>query len=88
MIEAEGMINNHAFAIILVDSRASHSYIDFQVVEILKIPRRKNGKYWLVQLATRANGILIELVKLGPMGMIGLSTKEDWNILPLGSYDC
>ena len=34
MIEVEGMINNHAFTI-LIDSGASHSYIDLRVVEIL-----------------------------------------------------
>ena len=48
MIEVEGMINNHSFTI-LIDSGASHSYIDPKVVEILKFPRRKNGKYWLVK---------------------------------------
>jgi hypothetical protein len=44
MIEVEGMINNHAFTI-LIDSRDSHSYIDPWVVEILKFPRSKYGKY-------------------------------------------
>jgi hypothetical protein len=34
MIEVEGMINNHAFTI-LIDSGASHSYIDTEVVERL-----------------------------------------------------
>ena len=38
MIEVEGMINNHAFTI-LIDSRVSHSYIYPKVVEILKLPR-------------------------------------------------
>jgi hypothetical protein len=51
MIEVEGMINNHAFTI-LIDSRVIHSYIDPKVVEILQFPRSKHGKYWLVQLAT------------------------------------
>jgi hypothetical protein len=32
MIEVEGMINNHAFTI-LIDSGSSHSYIDPRVVE-------------------------------------------------------
>jgi hypothetical protein len=32
MIEVEGMINNHAFTI-LIDSGDSHSYIDPKVVE-------------------------------------------------------
>jgi hypothetical protein len=51
MIEVEGMINNHAFTI-LIDSRDSHSYIDPGVVESLQLSRSKHEKYWLVQLAT------------------------------------
>jgi hypothetical protein len=51
MIEVEGMINNHAFTI-LIDSGASHSYIDPRVVESLQLSRSKHGKSWLVQLAT------------------------------------
>jgi hypothetical protein len=47
MIEVEGMINNHAFTI-LIDSGASHSYIDPRVVESLQLSRRKHGKSWLV----------------------------------------
>jgi hypothetical protein len=53
MIEVEGMINNHAFTI-LIDSGASHSYIYPKVVERFQLPRRKHGKSWLVQLATGA----------------------------------
>jgi predicted aspartyl protease len=71
MIEVEGMINNHAL-LFLVDSGASHSYIDSQVVERLQFPRSKHGKSWLVQLATGAKRKVIELVKSGPVGMIGL----------------
>jgi hypothetical protein len=44
MIEVEGMINNHAFAI-LIDSAASHSYIYPRVVESLQLSRRKHEKY-------------------------------------------
>jgi hypothetical protein len=51
MIEVEGMINNHAF-IILIYSGASHSYIDPRVVESLQLLRRKHEKSCLVQLAT------------------------------------
>jgi hypothetical protein len=41
-----------------------------------------------VQLATGAKRKVVELVKSCPMGMNGLSTKEDLKILPLGSCDC
>jgi hypothetical protein len=47
MIEVEGMINNHAFTI-LIDSGASHSYVDPRVVESLQLSRSKHGKSWLV----------------------------------------
>jgi predicted aspartyl protease len=47
MIEVEGMINNQTI-VILIDSGASHSYIDPKMVERLQLPRRKHGKAWLV----------------------------------------
>jgi hypothetical protein len=43
MIEVEGMINHHAFTI-LIDSGASHSYIDPRVVESLQLSRSKDEK--------------------------------------------
>jgi hypothetical protein len=86
MIEVEGMINNQTIAI-LIDSGASHSYIDPKMVERLHFPRRKHGKYCLVQLATRSKRKVNEMVKSCPVDMNGLSTKENLNIFPLGSYD-
>jgi hypothetical protein len=47
MIEVEGMIKNQTIAT-LIDSGASHIYIDPKMVESLHLPRRKHGKYWLV----------------------------------------
>jgi hypothetical protein len=58
------------------------------MVERLHLPRRKHGKPWSVQLATRAKRKINEMVKSCPMDMNGLSTRVDLNILPLGSYDC
>jgi hypothetical protein len=87
MIEVEGMINNHAFTI-LIDSGASHSYIDPKMVESLHFPRNKHGKSWLVQLATGAKRKVTEMVKSCLMDMNGLSTREYLNILPLCFYDC
>ena len=47
MIEVEGMINNQTISI-LIDSGASHSYIDPKMVERLHFTRIKHGKSWLV----------------------------------------
>jgi hypothetical protein len=87
MIEVEGMINNRPFTI-LIDSGASHSYINPRLVESFHLSRRKHEKSWLVQLATGTRRKFTELVKSCPMDMNGLSTKDELNILPLGSYDC
>jgi hypothetical protein len=87
MIEVEGMINNRPF-IILIDSGASHSYVDPRVVEILHLSRSKHEKSWLVPLATGTKRKVVELVKSCPMDMKGLSTKAELNILLVGSYDC
>jgi hypothetical protein len=86
MIEVEGMINNQTIAI-LIDSGASHSYIDPKMVESFHLPRSKHGKYWLVQLDTGAKRKVNEMVKSCLMEMNGLNTREDFNIFPLGSYD-
>jgi hypothetical protein len=75
MIEVEGMINDHAFNI-LIDSGASHSYIDPKMVESLHFPRNKHGKSWLVQMATRAKRKVTEMVKSCLMDMNGLSTMD------------
>jgi hypothetical protein len=87
MIEVEGMINNQTLAI-LIDSEASHSYIDPKMVESLQVPRSKHGKSWLVKLATGAKIKVNEMVKSCLIDMNGQNTKADLNILPLGSYDC
>jgi hypothetical protein len=41
MIEVEGMFNNQTI-VILIDSGASHSYIDPNMVETFHLPRRKH----------------------------------------------
>jgi hypothetical protein len=87
MIEVEGMINNQPFTI-LIDSGASHSYIDPRVVESFQLLRRKHEKPWLVKMATRTKRKVTELVNSCPMDMNGLSTKVELNIFPLGSYEC
>ena len=86
MIEVEGMINNQTI-VMLIDLVASNSYIDPNMVESFQLPRIKLGKYWLVQLATRAKRKVNEMVKTCLMDMNGLNAREDLNIFPLGSYD-
>jgi predicted aspartyl protease len=87
MIEVEGKIDNHPITI-LIDSGASHSYINSNIVEIFHLQRSKHKKSWLVQLATGAKRNINELVKYCPIDMNGLNTKVDVNIIPLGSYEC
>jgi hypothetical protein len=74
MIEVEGKINDQPIAI-LIDSGASHSYLDPKMVEIFQLSRSKLGKPWLVQLATREKRKINEMVKACPMEMNGLHTK-------------
>jgi hypothetical protein len=86
MIEVEGNINDQPIAI-LIDSGDIHSYLDPNMVEIFQFPRRKLGKPWLVQLATREKRKFNDMVKACPMEMNGLRTNADLNIIPLGVYD-
>jgi hypothetical protein len=62
MIEVEGMINNQTMAI-LINSGASHSYIDPKMVENLQLPRSRHGKSWLVQLDTVTKRNVNDMVK-------------------------
>ena len=71
----------------MIDSGASHSYVDPRVVEILHLTKRKHEKSWLVQLAIGTKRKVTELVKSCSVDMKGMSTKAELNILPLGSYD-
>jgi hypothetical protein len=87
MIEVEGMINNQTITI-LIDSGASHSYIDPKMVEKFHFPRIKHGKYWLVQPTTTAKRNVNEMVKSCPIHMNGLNIKVDLNMFSSGSYDC
>jgi hypothetical protein len=87
MIEMEGKFDNRPIAI-LIDSRASHSYINSNIVERFHLQRSKHKKSWLVQLATRDKRKINELVKDCPIDMNGLGTKVDVNIIPLGLHDC
>jgi hypothetical protein len=87
MIEVEGKIDNQPIEI-LIYFGASHSYIKFNIVEIIHLQRSKHNKSCLVQLATGGKGKINELVKYFQIYMNRLNRKVDLNIIPLGSYDC
>jgi predicted aspartyl protease len=87
MIEVEGKIDNHPIAI-LIDSGASHSYINANIVEIFHLQRSKNKKSWLVQLAMGAKRKINEFVTDCQIDINGINTKVDVNMIPLGSCDC
>jgi hypothetical protein len=76
MIEVEGRINNQTISI-LIYSRASHSYIDPKMVESFHLPRRKHGKYWLVQLSIGTKRKVNEMVKSCLMDMNGMNTRVE-----------
>jgi hypothetical protein len=87
MIEVEGKINDQPIYI-LIDSGSIHSYNDPNIVERFHFQRRKQEKYWLVQVARGAKRRINELVKDCPMDMNELRKMVYFNIIPLDSYDC
>jgi hypothetical protein len=62
MIEVEGKIDNQPVAI-LMDSRASHSYIYPNLVEIFKLKKCNPEKSWLVPLDTGTKRGINNIVK-------------------------
>jgi len=85
MIQVEGMIHNQIISI-WIDFGAIHSYIDPNLVEKLHLGKCKHERSWTVQFATGTKRKVSELVKKCPLGMNGLNTVADLNIIPLGSY--
>jgi len=66
MIEVEGKIDNQLIEI-LVDSGASHSYINANIVETFHLQRSNHNKSWLVHLTMGAKRKINELVKYCPI---------------------
>jgi hypothetical protein len=87
MFEVEDKISGQPNNI-LIDSRATHSYLDPNMVERFHFLRRNLGKSWLVQLATGEKRKINEMVNACPLEMNGLHTKVDLNIIDLGLYNC
>jgi hypothetical protein len=68
IIEVEGKIDNYTIAI-LIDSGASHSYIDPNLVERFKLKKCRHEKSCLVYLNTGIKRIINECVKEFPINV-------------------
>jgi hypothetical protein len=86
MIKVEGEIINQPIAI-LIDSGASHCYIDPKIVDRLHLEKSKLGKSCLVHLAMRTKRRINEVVISCPINLNGVNKIVDMNIIPLGNYD-
>jgi hypothetical protein len=86
MIEVEGKVINQPVAI-LIDSGASHCYIDPKIVDILRLEKSKLGKASLVQLATGTKKRIHDMVRSCSISLNNVNTSIDLNIIPLGCYD-
>ena len=71
----------------MIDLESTHSYVSPKVVESCSLGKVKHNKSWLVQLSTRTKRKLSEFVIDFPTWLNGILTKENLNVLPLGSYD-
>ena len=85
-MEIEGIVLNHAISV-LIDPRATLSYISLGTVELCKIAKEKHVRPWWVQLATGAKRKVTDYVTNCEIQLQDHKTKIDLNILPLGSYD-
>jgi hypothetical protein len=86
MIEVEGKIINQP-VVVLIDSGASHCYIDPNIVDRLHLEKSKLQKASLVQLATGTKRRIHDMVRSCSISINGVNTSIDLNIIPLGSYD-
>jgi hypothetical protein len=86
VVEIEGKIHDTRISI-LIDPRATLSYITLKVVESNELKRLKHAKSWLVQLATGTKRKVIDYISDFEFSLDGQTIRTDMNILPLGSYD-
>ena len=74
MINVEGKIINHHVSI-LIDSGASHFYIDPKIVDRLHLEKSKLGKASLVQLATGTKRRIHDMVRSCSISLNGVNTS-------------
>jgi hypothetical protein len=83
MIEVEGKIINQYVAI-LIDSGASHYYVDPKIVHSLHLEKSKLEKSSLVHLATGTKRRINEMVIYCSISLNEVNNNVDLNIIPLG----
>jgi hypothetical protein len=86
VVEIEGKIHDTRIYV-LIDPKATLSYITQKVVESNKLKRLKHAKSCLVQLATGTKRKVIDYILDLEFNLDGQTIRTDLNILPLGSYD-
>ena len=85
MIEKVGKISNVPI-VIMIGSRAIHSYIAPNIVERCYLKKRKIETTILVQLDMGSKRKVTEAVRMCPLEINGLKTFANLKIIPLGSY--
>jgi predicted aspartyl protease len=86
VVEIEGKIHDTRISI-LIDPRATLSYITLDIVELNKLKNKKHEKYWIVQLETSAKIKVVNFIYDIEFNLYGQKIRTNMNILPLGSYD-
>ena len=72
---------------ILINLGSTHTYVSPKVVESCYLGKVKHNKVCLFQLVTRTKRKVSEVVMDFPIELNGILTKENLNVIPLGSYD-
>jgi hypothetical protein len=86
VVEIEGKLKHKQISI-LINPRASLSYITPSLVENCMLEKLKHPKYWLVQLATETKRKVKEYICKCNIRIDDQITMVNFNVLPLGSYD-
>jgi len=86
MVEIEVKINNNQISV-LIDPRATLSYITPGVLNSNKLKKMRHGKSWLVQLTAGTKRKVVHFIFDYEFSLGGQNIRTNLNTLPLGSYD-
>jgi hypothetical protein len=86
VVEIEGKINDTRISV-LIDPRATLSYITPDIVESNELKKLKHTKSWLVQLAKGTKRKVVDFISDFEFILDGQNIRTNMNILPLGPYD-